>query len=214
MDESLEMECGSVYVIISVGFPVFDSELTTDSIATIPIKEHTLENAPNTPVINSQKNITKEVTKDTDEVIVANVVKPAEELITKQTVQQRLKKDIETTSKKRERIANYVAPKQAIENVTVTVENQQLASQQTNNHLIEPSIPQREKIIVELLEIKSIALLDAPTDFYTTAINFKPTTNNLIANAETPKKRTLKSLIGKLPGNGVKISIIPSFFTD
>jgi len=74
---------------------------------------------------------------------------------------------------------------------------------QTSNH---PTVP-----IVAALPLSDLEEIKGISDFKEFEIN--PAHSKLLA-ANTPKRRTLKSMLGKLPGNRISVSILPSFFTD
>ncbi len=73
--------------------------------------------------------------------------------------------------------------------------------------------PAKETIQIAALSSKKIDLLKVSKEIHADGMNYLSQSVNT-AIAKTPERRTLKSFIGKLPGNGVRVSIIPSFFAD
>lgn len=204
-------------ILLLIAFMFYPKEKAIDPIVTVPTKENPMETDPIKSIPNSQENTIEKESSAIDLIAVEEVIQPTEELATKEPFQPKNKKQTATNNKRAERVANYKTPIQSVINDQPTkVVAHQIAinDQLANTQPVDVKNRQREIIPIDLLEPTDIALLNVPMDIDRSAINFIAATSSLIAKVETPEKRTLKNLMGKLPGNGVKISIIPSFFTD
>jgi len=96
-----------------------------------------------------------------------------------------IKNTIEVSTQSKEEVATIIGPKQI------------------SNH---PTVP-----IVAALPLADIKEIKGISDFKEFEIT--PDHSRLLAES-TPRRRTLKSMLGKLPGDRIGVSILPSFFTD
>lgn len=101
-------------------------------------------------------------------------------------------------------IKNSIEAKKQIAEEVATI----LETKQTSNH---PTVP-----IVAALPLANVKEVSGGLNFKEIEIDapeFSKKPTKLLAE-NTPKKRTLKSMLGKLPGDRISVSILPSFFTD
>lgn len=101
-------------------------------------------------------------------------------------------------------IKNPIEASPRIKEEVVTISKTKEAS----NH---PTVP-----VVAALPISELKVVNRTVDFKEIEIkkiHFTENSKELLAE-NTPKKRTWKSMLGKLPGDRISVSIIPSFFTD
>jgi len=101
-------------------------------------------------------------------------------------------------------------PENAIEAITRPIEVAATISE------AKPENKQLTVQVVAALPLSELKKLKGTSDFKNIKIHtqqFTNTTNELLAE-HTPKKRTLKSMLGKLSGDRISVSILPSFFTD
>ena len=120
-------------------------------------------------------------------------------------------------TREKEVIADYTKSDQQV--TAFTYETIVAPKKEEENQLamsIPPLLEQRiiKTVPVATLIAKDIALLELPMDneLGNTMQDLSEAINMAIAN--TPEKKSFKRFIGKLPGNGVKVSLIPSFFAD
>ncbi len=214
-------------MLLLVAFLCYPKEQTIDPIATIPSIENksgnTLSNNPTNAVLNSQKDTNEEVSSITAHLEVADIKSQIEKVTPEKSVQQKIKNQTVAINKVIEIIADNSAPIPSLirEEPTEVVADQETNKVLTDHQEVQSKERAKATNKIDFLETNSIALLKVPTDIHSSVINssaisFIRDTSNRMAKVETQKRRTFKSLIGKLPGTakGIKISIIPSFFTD
>jgi len=180
-------------------------------------------------VINSNPNEsvpTKELAIEREMVVVENQATKETTTVARTMVTNKIpivanQAQLATVTKEKKAIVNYTNSDQQV--VTVSThepsaivahekeEDDQLAMSNQST-ILEQSAKATTPITT--LAARDIVLLDLPKDhtFENTMHDLSVAVNTAIANR--PERRSLKRFIGKLPGNGVKISIIPSFFTD
>ncbi len=132
-------------------------------------------------------------------------------------IKQVNKEAVKAIIKKKEGIINFTIPDESqvviasVPPSTVAYEKEKAREAVSPNSTTLVPQAAKETIQVAALSTRDIVLLDVPIE-NNTIIDISQAVNTAIA--KSPERRTLKSFIGKLPGNGVKVSIIPSFFTD
>lgn len=115
-----------------------------------------------------------------------------------------------TIAKRQERSRTDFFPDSTIDTSTRKAEEVAtiIETKKVSNH---PTVP-----IVAALPLSDKKEINGLVDFKKIQINTRLLTANkkeLLAD-NSPKKRTLKSMLGKLPGDRLSVSILPSFFTD
>jgi len=213
-------------ILFAVTFIYYSKNTTIEPIvATVPHNEVTVPN-PTNSVPPMEAEINKE------ELVVINkkekeeILQIKEALISKTNQDRKKKRPTEmphqSVIQKKELIADYSASKTPLATApnhssTTAVAFEKESNKETiiTNQISLIDQEAKAAISVASLSTKSIALVEVSKEVNSTFENaITQAINNSIVEEETAKRRTLKSFIGRLPGKGIKVSIVPSFFTD
>ena len=206
-------------ILLAVMFLFFSKTRPIDPIIATATSDEIIDSTPNKSVLSKELEDAREIAVVENKVIKETTTLPRTEDATKASMKTK-QEQLATFTKENKVIVDYAstAPQlvttSAIQQSTIVAnekEEAQALAMSKQSMLSAPIV--KTAISVATLPSKDIVLLELPKDKYDgTMHDLVEEVHTAIAN--TSERKSFRRFIGKLPGNGVKVSIIPSFFTD
>ena len=197
----------------------FSKQQQMETIATTT-PEEVINTNLNQPILSKELTVEKEIIVVENQVIKETTIVSRTMTANAASLEAKQQERLVSLPKEKEVIADYTkSNQQLVKAFTYEPSTIVAPKKEEENQLAMSTPPLLEQRIIKIVPVatliaKDIALLELPMDneLGNTMQDLSEAVNTAIAN--TPERKSLKRFIGKLPGNGVKISLIPSFFAD